>query len=313
MKKVFLIDANSIIHRCFHALPPLTTPDGKPAQALYGLASVLIRLFREEKPEYVAACFDRPEPTFREVEYKEYKAKRPPTAEGLVPQIIEAQTLFKKFGINVFEEPGYEADDFIGSFAKKFGVEEGVTAIIMTGDLDTLQLVKDGNIVVRAFRKGISDTMLYDEAAVKERYGLEPHQLADYKALVGDNSDNIKGVTGIGPKTAQELIQRFGTLDAVYAQLDQISERTRAILKESHDQAMLSKRLVLLQDPTSIKSLALENLAVSFDQKECAEYLLSLGFPSLVARLEGKTNGKQKAPKEKKEKPSPSSAQQGLF
>lgn len=317
MKIIFLIDANSIIHRCFHALPPLTTPDGKPAQALYGLASVLIKLFREEKPEYMAACFDRPEPTFREVEYKEYKAHRPPTPDALVSQIIEAHTLFKKFGIATFEEAGFEADDFIAGFARKFGGVDGAEVIVLTGDMDALQLVKDGDIVVRAFRKGISDTMTYDETAVKERYGLEPRQLADYKAFVGDPSDNIKGVAGIGPKTAQELLQRFGTLDAIYAHLDQVSERTRAILTESRDRALLSKKLVLPQIPGSLKDIPLDDLALTFEEKEASAYLSNLGFPSLAARLEGKVSVKPArlagASAKRAKKEPPQSNQQGMF
>ena len=301
MKTLLLIDANSIIHRCFHALPPLTARDGRPAQALYGLASVLIRLFREERPEYAAACFDRPEPTFRETEYPAYKAQRPPTPDALIAQIIEAHTLFRKFGVRTFEKAGFEADDLIADFARKFGgstrltagAAEDSSAVILTGDLDTLQLVRDGNITVRAFQKGISETTLYDEAAVKARYGLEPKQLVDYKAFVGDASDNIKGVPGIGPKTARELLERFGTLESVYKHLDQLSERTRAVLAAARDQALLSKRMVTLQNGKIADSLHIEDLRVGFDEPSAKDYLSDLGFATLVARLEGK-NGSRK-------------------
>src|ERR1700729_1899988 len=147
MKKLLLIDANSIIHRSFHALPPFTAPDGRPTGALYGIASILLKLFREERPDYAAALFDRPEPTFRDKIYKEYKAQRPPAANELVSQIIEARNLFEAFGVTVFEKAGYEADDLIATLAEKFKNQkdlksgEDVQVVILTGDRDTLQMV----------------------------------------------------------------------------------------------------------------------------------------------------------------------------
>src|SRR3990167_8364299 len=179
MKTLILIDANSIIHRCFHALPKFTAPDGKPSGALYGLASVLLKIFRETPPDYAAALFDRPEPTFRDKIYKEYKAQRPPTEDILISQLIEAPKLFEKFGVKPFDKAGFEADDLIATFAEKF--KDELQVVIMTGDMDTLQIVSDGKIIVRTFKKGISETMDFDETAVKNKYGLEPKQLLDYK------------------------------------------------------------------------------------------------------------------------------------
>ncbi len=202
MKTLLLIDANSIIHRSFHALPPLTTKDGKPAQAIYGIGSILLKLWRDGRPEYAAALFDRPEPTFRKKMYVEYKAQRPAAPTELISQIIEAHNIFPAFGIKTFERPGFEADDLIATFAEKFKKEKDVQVVILTGDRDTLQLVEGEKVVVRTFKTGVSETLTYDEAAVKEKYGLLPNQLIDYKALVGDPSDNIKGVPGVGPKTA---------------------------------------------------------------------------------------------------------------
>ena len=139
MKKLLLIDANSIIHRSFHALPPFTAPDGKPSGAIYGLASILLKLWREERPDYAAALFDRPEPTFRDEKYAEYKAQRPPTADELISQLIEAHKLFEAFGIKTYEKPGYEADDLIATLAEQFKSLPDVQVVILTGDRDTLR------------------------------------------------------------------------------------------------------------------------------------------------------------------------------
>src|SRR3989344_2444292 len=260
MKTLLLIDANSIIHRCFHALPKFTAPDGRPSGALYGLASVLLKIFRETPPDYAAALFDRPEPTFRDKIYKEYKAQRPPTEDILISQLIEAPKLFEKFGVRPFDKAGFEGEDWIATSAKKFPAKGGddLKVVIMTGDMDTLQMVSDGKITVRTFKKGISETIDYDEAAVKNKYGLEPKQLVDYKALVGDASDNIKGVSGIGPKTAAGILHKTGTLENAYANPELLPEKIRTKLLESKEQAELSKKLVILEYNVPIGDIALE-------------------------------------------------------
>src|SRR3990167_6920015 len=256
MKTLILIDANSIIHRCFHALPKFTAPDGKPSGALYGLASVLLKIFRETPPDYAAALFDRPEPTFRDKIYKEYKAQRPPTEDILISQLIEAPKLFEKFGEKPFDKAGFEADDLIATFAEKF--KDELQVVIMTGDMDTLQIVSDGKIIVRTFKKGISETMDFDETAVKNKYGLEPKQLLDYKALVGDASDNIKGVSGIGPKTAAGILHKAGTLENAYANPALLPEKVREKLLESKEQAELSKKLVTLEKNVPMGDIGLD-------------------------------------------------------
>jgi len=275
MKTLLLIDANSIIHRSFHALPPLTGPAGEPTGALYGLSSVLLKLWRE----------DRPEPTFREKEYAEYKAQRPVTPNELVPQLTEAHELFSAFGIKTFEMPGYEADDLIATLAAKFGGKDGVAAVILTGDLDTLQLVEDGKISVRAFKKGVSETMVYDEKAVRERYGLTPQQLVDYKALVGDPSDNIKGVPGVGPKTAAELLGRFGTLGNVYKNLANDPKLEKRLGPFERD-AELAKKLVLLDRGAPLQIKDIEELKVGKESSAAKIYFKKLGFETLLKRLE---------------------------
>ncbi len=299
MKRLILIDANSIIHRCFHALPPLSAKSGEPAQAIYGLASVLIRILRDEKPDYAAACFDRPEPTFRKERYLEYKAQRPKAPSELISQLIEAPNLFQAFGIKTLSARGFEADDVIATLAERFGDEEDLIVEILTGDLDTLQLVSDGRIVVRAFRKGISDTVFYDEDGVRARYGLEPKQLVDYKSLVGDPSDNIKGISGVGPKTACALLQKYGTLQKALEHPDPES-RVLARLAENKEALRENEMLVTLRKDAPVEA-ELPDLKFEPDRMELEGYFHRFGFQSLLTRLAG--NGAQASPKKKEKKP----------
>jgi len=303
MKTLLLIDANSLIHRAFHALPPLTDSDGKPSGALYGVSSTLLKLFKEEKPDYAAALFDRPEPTFRDEMYEDYKATRPKAKDELVSQIIEARELFPKFGIKVFEAPGFEADDLIAAMVAKFETNPDLKIVILTGDRDTLQLVSGEKVVVRAPKKGISDTIIYDEKKVAEDFGLLPKQLIDYKALVGDQSDNIKGVPGIGPKTARDLILRFGNLEEIFekgASDEKIKEKILPFKKE----AFLSKKLVKLAEAAPIDVKKIEELTSSPNVPELGDYFGKLGFESLKKRLFENSAGPETATKkEKMEKP----------
>ena len=295
MKELLLIDANALTHRAFPALPPLTTAEGAPGNALYGVSSILLKVWKENPPEYAAACFDRPEDTYRDVEYAEYKGKRPPTADDLVPQLIAARDLFPHFGIRTFEMAGYEADDLIGTLACAFAEEKEVQVVILTGDRDTLQLVRGEKVVVKMPLKGVSDTITYDEAAVKEKYALLPKQLIDYKALVGDASDNIKGVPGIGPKTATTLLQKYATLEAALASEDSDAEKLRA----NRAAAEQAKRLVTLQCEAPVGVADIGELEVRNDPTALEEYFLTLGFPSLAKRIsEEKKPGKttKKAP-----------------
>lgn len=285
MKQLLLIDANSIIHRAFHALPPLTTPDGRPAGALYGLASILLKILREDKPDYVAACFDRPEPTFREKEYPEYKAHRPETPSELISQLIEAPDLFRKFGIKTFDQPSLEADDLIAALARNFGDEPDLKVVILTGDMDTMQLVRDDKVVVRTFKKGVSETKTYDAEGVKERYGLRPDQMIDYKALVGDPSDNVKGVMGIGPKTAQAILSEAGSLEEFFKDPDRYPKFRDKILPQ-REELKLNRSLVTLRSQAGIKTASVSELKAGFDPKELTDYFRQLGFETLVKRLE---------------------------
>jgi DNA polymerase-1 len=308
MKRLLLIDANSIIHRAFHALPPFTGPDGRPTGALYGISAMMLTLLRTDRPEYSAALFDRPEPTFRDKKYAEYKAQRPPAADELIAQIIEARKLFEAFGMKVFEQPGFEADDLIATLAEKFRGEKDLQIVILTGDRDTLQLVENEKVVIKIFNKGVSDTTIYDEKAVIEKYGLKPSQMIDYKSLVGDASDNIKGVPGIGPKTATELLQKFGTLEKIFAAVPG-DEKLQKRLGAFEENAKFSKELVVLERHVPVEIKNLEELVLRDDRDAIAAYFNTLGSKTLLKRLEGGVEDKPAL----KSKPKPTPAQDGLF
>jgi DNA polymerase-1 len=288
MKTLYLIDANSLIHRAFHALPGFTAPNGRPTGALYGVANILLKIIREKKPDYVAAAFDRPEPTFRDKEYAEYKGTRPAAADELISQIIESRRLMGMFGIKIFESAGWEADDIIMTLANRFAGETGLKTIIFSGDLDILQAVRGEKVVAEVPQKGISTTMVYDEPAVIKRFGLKPSQLADYKGLVGDTSDNIPGVAGIGPKTAATVINKYGPLESLYKEIEEMGLSDIKLQKklEAHRSvALLSKRLATLRTDApaeaDLNSLALKEI----DAQKALPYFRDLGFGSLVSKL----------------------------
>jgi len=299
VKTLLLIDANALIHRCFHALPPFTTKDGKPSGAIYGLASILIKITQTNADltqtnaeigvngrasDYAAAFFDRPEPTFRKQMYEEYKIHRPKAPDELISQIIEAHRLFENFGIKTFEIPSFEADDLIGTAAEKFKNEPDLKIIILTGDLDALQLVEDEKIMVETFKKGISETMIYKEKETWEKLGIYPNQLIDYKGLVGDPSDNIKGVAGIGPKTAAQIIQKYGTIENFLKNGQQ--EKSYEKINASRDIALLSKKLATIRRDAPLAIANLEELKYNGLPKEnLLAYFEEMGFQSLIKRI----------------------------
>lgn len=252
-----IIDSNSVIHRAFHALPVLTTKQGEPVNAVYGFLLVFLKLIRELQPDYIVAAFDFPAKTFRHKEYKEYKAKRPPTPENLVSQIIKVKEILKTFGVAIFEKEGFEADDIIGTITEKTNKE--IKKTILTGDLDSLQLVSSQTMVYN-LKKGVKKWLLYDESLIKQKYqDLTAQQLVDLKALRGDRSDNIPGVFGVGEKTAIKLIQEFGSLENLYENLYLVPDKIKKRLLEYKDQAFLSKKL------SQIK----KDVPIDFDLKKC--------------------------------------------
>ncbi|MBI5766111.1 hypothetical protein HZA71_02670 [Candidatus Falkowbacteria bacterium] len=244
-----IIDSNALIHRAFHALPPLATKEGVLTNAVYGFTTILLKTIKDLKPDYIAATFDMAAKTFRHTEYEQYKAHRVKQPDELYAQIPLVKEVLKAFNINVFEKEGFEADDLIGTIAHLKSVDRSdIETIIVTGDQDTLQLVDD-NTKVLSPHKGMSETIIYDEKLVKEKFeGLTPNQLIDYKALRGDPSDNIPGVRGIGQKGAIDLLNEFGALENIYQNIDspKIKDRTRELLKQYQVDAFLSKKLATI-------------------------------------------------------------------
>lgn len=294
--KFIIIDGNAILHRAFHALPHFTTRGGVVVNAVYGFASIIMKILRELKPEYVAIAFDRKEPTFRHQMFKEYKAKRPKAPQELYDQIPIIKDMLKIFNIKIYEKAGFEADDIIATLSK---TKTNTKNIILTGDKDTLQLV-DNNTVVHALRGGIKDVIIYDIEKVKERYELEPKQLVDYKALRGDPSDNIPGVRGIGKKTATELLKKFKTLEQLYKELiketektREIKEKTKKILLQSKPDAFKGKELVKLISSVPIDFLLEDCKNKPLNKKKIIELFEGLGFVSLIKRLEDEMEKKK--------------------
>jgi len=280
-----LFDGNALVHRAFHALPPLTVPKtGEMINAVQGFASTLLKLLRENKPDYWAIAFDRHAPTFRHDMFDQYKAQRPPTPQELVTQINRVHELAAAFNLPIFEMDGYEADDIIGTLSKQAAARD-IDTLIVTGDNDMLQVVQPG-IRVMSPRKGFADTVIYDEPAVLEKYSLNPTQLISYKALVGDASDNIPGVKGIGDKTAVKLLQQFNDLDGIYAHIDEVEpERIRSLLQAGKDQVAQNRELAAIVTDVPVP-FDIDSCAVSsYDRTKVVELFRELGFSSMLARL----------------------------
>ncbi len=262
MKRLILIDSHAIIHRAYHALPPLTSPTGAPTNAVYGFTTILLRMLRELKPDYIAAAFDLPGATFRHIASERYKATRPETPSDLASQFASVKEIIAAFDIPLFEKEGYEADDIIGTIVSNVASAKDIETMIVTGDMDFVQLVGP-RVKIYAMRKGVTDTVTYDVAGVKERYGFEPKQMIDFKALKGDTSDNIAGVKGIGEKTALGLIETFGSVEEIYKQLKKgtkkISASVAQKLTEGEEDALLSRELATIHSgvPIEIKLDAL--------------------------------------------------------
>ena len=289
---LIVIDANSLIHRAYHALPPLTTKGGELVNAVYGFFSIFLKALRELNPDFVATAFDLAAPTFRHQIFCHYKAKRKKPPEDFYRQIPKIKEILNSFGIKIFEKQGFEADDVIGTIAMLAETKSpNLETVILSSDADVLQLV-DAKTKVLILKKGVSQTILYDEKGVQEKYqGLTPRQLIDFKALRGDPSDNIPGVFGIGEKTAAELINRFNSLENLYSSLDQ--EEARKSLKES----LLSKLVNQREEAFLSKKLAeiCRDIDLNFDLESCSwkgydrdgvtKIFKNLGFFSLLAKL----------------------------
>jgi DNA polymerase-1 len=265
MTKLVLIDGNAILHRAYHALPPLTTKHGDPINAVYGLISMLLKIIQDLKPTHIIIAFDRPEKTFRQEEFPAYQSHRPEMEDNLSSQLSKARDVMEAFGIPIYSKAGYEADDVIGTIAEKavkmtndklqMTNEKGSEAskmrhpvdevVIVTGDRDILQLVNE-KVKVYMPVIGLSEGKLLGINDVKEKMGCTPEQIIDYKALVGDASDNYPGVPGIGPKTANNLLEKYGSFDNIYKHLDEISPSIKNKLEKGKESGELSKHLATI-------------------------------------------------------------------
>ncbi|MFA5400015.1 MAG: DNA polymerase I [Dehalococcoidia bacterium] len=288
---LILFDGNALVHRAFHALPPLSiTRTGEMVNAVQGFASTLLKLLRENKPDYWAIAFDRAAPTFRHEMFEDYKAQRPKTPPELVTQIERVHQLAGAFNLPVFEMDGFEADDLIGTISTRANAE-GVDTLIITGDNDMLQMVQPG-IRVMSPRRGFADTVVYDAPAVKEKYGLDPEQLISYKALVGDPSDNIPGVKGIGDKTAVKLLQQFHDIANLYDHVDEVQpERIRNLLRDSRETAMQNRKLAAIVTDVPVAFDINACKVSSYDRNSVVELFRELGFSSLLSRLPEEIGG----------------------
>lgn len=287
MKKLLLIDSHALIHRMFHAMAPLTGPQGEPVGALYGLAKLLLKIKNELNPDYIAACGDRPEPTFRKEQYTAYKATRQPTDTDLIPQITKMREVFDWFKIRFFELPGFEADDLIGTLATKLKAEPDLQIVILSGDRDMLQLVEGDKVVVDLLVNGDQRTVLMNEGMVFEKYGLKPKQIIDLKGLIGDTSDNIPGVMGIGEKSATPLLQEFETIEGIYENLMIITPKVAKKLEGHIEEARMSRDLATIHTTVPVFIDSLEDLKASpLDKSSLIANFSGLGFVSLIRQLE---------------------------
>jgi len=292
---LILFDGNALVHRAFHALPPLSiTKTGEMVNAVQGFASTLLKLLRENKPDYWAIAFDRHAPTFRHEMFEDYKAQRPKTPPELVTQIQRVHQLAEAFNLPVFEMDGYEGDDIIGTVSLQ-AASKGIDTLIVTGDNDMLQVVQPG-IRVMSPRRGFADTVVYDSAAVREKYGLDPAQLISYKALVGDASDNIPGVKGIGEKTAVKLLQQFNDLDGLYSHIDEVEpQRIRTLLRENHEIAMQNSKLSAIVTDVPLPFDIDACTVSSYDRNKVVDIFRELGFSAMLARLPDEIGDTQSA------------------
>lgn len=287
--KFVIIDGNAIVHRAYHAIPPLTTKDGTVVNAVYGFVSMMFKMLNDLRPEYIAITFDEAAPTFRHKEYEKYKATRVKAEQALYDQIPLVRQVAEAFQFPVFSKSGYEADDVIGTLAVS-AFKEPVDVYIVTGDMDTLQLVNP-KVKVYTLRKGLSDTVIYDERMVKERYGFGPERLIDYKAIRGDTSDNIPGVPGIGEKGATELILKLHSIENIYKKIGDLKKlgfKDGLInkLKDGKDSAFLSKHLSTIDLKVPGLDFSLEQCKIKpFDREKIVDLFRKFEFVSLLKRI----------------------------
>lgn len=293
-KRLVLLDAHAIIHRAYHALPEFTSSKGEPTGALYGLAAMLLKLIQDLKPDYLVACYDLPGPTYRHEVYEQYKGKRPELEDNLKSQLTRSRDIFTAFAIPIYEKAGFEADDILGTIVELVKDNKDLDVVIASGDMDTLQLIEKKKVQVFTLKKGIQDTILYDEEAVVARFGFPPKLLPDYKGLRGDPSDNIIGVPGIGEKTATELITQFGSLENLFKILKKnkksveekgIKSRMVELLVTHEEEAIFSKMLASIRRDAPISFALGDEWRSSFDIEKVLTLFVELNFRTLANRV----------------------------
>ena len=306
-KRLVLLDSHAILHRAYHALPDFASSKGEPTGALFGLSTMLMRIIELFKPDYIIACFDLPKPTYRHEAYEGYKAGRKKADDELVSQIIRSRDVFKAFSIPSYELEGFEADDMLGTIVEELKDREDVDIVIASGDMDTMQLIKGEKVKVFTLKKGIKDTIIYDEKEVLARFGFEPKLLCDYNGLRGDPSDNIVGIAGIGEKTATSLIKEFGTIEDMYDALESgaterfkkagVSDRMVEIIRNNKEEALFSKMLATIRRDAPIEFVFPEkSWKESVSISDVKSIFSDLDFRSLMARADtvlGKCAGKE--------------------
>lgn len=300
MKKIYLVDVSSMFFRAFYAIPPLNNSKGLPTNALYGFTSMCIRLLREKRPEYMVFCFDRPEPSFRAEVYEDYKANRTEMPDDLEPQIPYISKISETLGIPCIDKKTFEADDIIGTIAKK-AEAAGIDVVIVSGDKDFAQLISPRVCMYDSMKE-----VTYDVPGVVEKWGVEPTQIIDYLALIGDSSDNIPGVRGIGPKGAQKLLAEFKTLDGIYQNIDKIKGATQKKLIEGKDSAYLAKQLVTIVTDVKLDRKLEDFKLREVDKDDLKNLFEDLEFTGLLKKLYADNNTsaavEKSKPKKAKEK-----------
>ena len=289
MKKLLILDSNSILNRAFYGVRYLSARDGTPTNAIYGFLNILLKLIKEQEPDYICAAFDVKAPTFRHKQYEGYKAQRKPMPEGLAAQMPLAKDVLRAMGVTILEKEGYEADDIIGTVAR-LCEESEISCFIATGDKDDLQLASDKTkVILTVTKSGYNETIIYDDKAVKEKYHVTPTEFIDVKALMGDPSDNIPGVKGVGEKTAMSLIEKHHSIEYIYENIDDIGLKGTMLqkMKDGREMAFMSKELATINRNTPIEFNAEECVFDGFENNgELYEILKRLELNSIIKKLD---------------------------
>lgn len=287
MERLLILDSNSLLNRAFYAIPTLTNNEGIHTNAVFGFTNMLFKMKEEIKPDYIVAAFDRKAPTFRHKEYEDYKAGRKKMPPELAEQFPIIKDVLNLLAVNIYEIDGFEADDIIGTLAR-FAESNGIEVFIVTGDKDALQLATD-NIKVVITKKGVTETAVYNRETFETEFGVTPTQYIDVKGLMGDKSDNIPGVPGVGEKTAFKLISTYGSIEGVLSSIDEISgKKLKENLENYSEQAIFSKKLATIMTEVPIE-FDLEDIKSqeNYNKEELKKLFLKLQMKSLLAKLPG--------------------------